>query len=92
MTKADLIDSIFDELRGDASKAVIGKVLEALVSVSTQTLEKGDSVSFTGLGKLEVVQRAARKGRNPRTGEEIEIPASNAVKFSCSKTLKSVLN
>ena len=92
MTKADLIDLTFDELRGDASKAVIGKVLEGLVSVSTQALKKGEDVPLTGLGKFEAVQRAARTGRNPRTGDVIDIPASVAVKLSCSKTLKDALN
>lgn len=92
MTKADFINSIFDELRGDASKAVIGKVLEALVSVGTQALKKEESVPLTGFGNFKVVQRAARKGRNPRTGNVIDIPASVVVKFSCSKTLKDALN
>lgn len=91
MTKADFINSIFDELRGDASKAVIGKVLEALVSVGTQVLKKGEAVPLTGLGSFKTVQRQARKGRNPRTGDIIDIPARIAVNFSCSKTLKDAL-
>ena len=92
MTKADLITAVQKEVGEDVSKVVIGNVLDALVLVSTQTLKDGEAVPLTGLGKFECVKRQARKGRNPRTGDVIDIPSSNAVKFSCSKTLKDALN
>ncbi len=54
----------------------------------SSTLEKGDDISFVGFGSFKVVERAAREGRNPGTGEKIQIPASKTVKFTPSKLLK----
>ncbi len=91
MTKADLIDVLEIEASGP-SKADIGRVLDALPRVIADRLGKGEVVSIANLGRFAAVKRAARKGRNPQTGESIDIPACVAVKFSCSKTLKDALN
>ena len=54
-------------------------------------MQAGDAVTFTGFGSFKIAQRAARKGRNPRTGKEINIPAGNAVKFTPGKALKEAV-
>lgn len=92
MTKADLIAAVQVETGDDVSKVVVGKVLDGLSSVITAALGKGEDIPLSGIGKLSSVKREARKGRNPRTGDTIDIPACTAVKFSCSKTLKDALN
>ena len=91
MTKADLIDVLEIEA-GGVSKADIGRVLDALPRVIAHLLSKGEVVPIANLGKFSTVKREPRKGRNPQTGESIDIPACVAVKFSCSKTLKDALN
>lgn len=93
MTKADLISAVQMEVGDDvASKAVVGKVLNGLSSVIAHGLAQGESIPLSDIGKFSPVKREARKGRNPKTGEAIDIPACTAVKFSCSKTLKDALN
>jgi DNA-binding protein HU-beta len=64
---------------------------DGLFTLLAETLKKGDSVAISGFGSFKVVERKARKGRNPRTGEEIRIPASKAVKFTPGKALKERL-
>lgn len=93
MTKADLIAAVQAEV-GDtvASKAVVGKILDGLSSVIAHGLAQGETVPLNDIGRFSPVKREARKGRNPNTGEPIDIPACNAVKFVCSKTLKDALN
>lgn len=95
MNKAELIEEISDRL--GIHKAVIASVLDSLAAVTTEHLSSGDAfvvreVALPGLGKLKTVHRAARTGRNPATGAEIEIPARFAVKFSAGKALDSALN
>ena len=80
MTKADLVDKIH-------AKAV----LDAAISVLSETIANGEQVSFTGFGSFKVVERSERKGRNPRTGEECLIPASRVVKFTPGKALKEAV-
>ena len=91
MTKAELVDQIRAKA-GLASKAQAERVLNATLDSLTDALKSGNSVTFTGFGSFKVVQRAARKGRNPRTGKEINIPASKAVKFTAGKLLKEEVN
>ena len=92
MTKAELIDAIKAELGDAATKATIQKVLQAAGSVCRQALAKGESFSsLGGLGSFKVVERPARQGRNPRTGEKMTIPARKVVKFTASKTTKDAL-
>jgi DNA-binding protein HU-beta len=86
MKKEDLLKLVAaqaDITNADARKAV-QEVLEGISSA----LETGDSVSLIGFGSFKVVKRAAREGRNPQTGETIQIPASKAVKFTVGKLLK----
>jgi DNA-binding protein HU-beta len=90
MTKADLIESLSDRLglvKIDAERVVDG-VLDAIV----EALKQGDPVNISGFGKFAVSTRAARTGRNPKTGEAIEISAARSAKFKLGKQLKESLN
>ncbi len=90
MNKADLIDAVAEA--ADLSKAEAGRAVEALVNAVTGALKKGDQVSIVGFGSFLVRQREARKGRNPKTGESIDIPASKAPAFKAGKALKDAVN
>jgi DNA-binding protein HU-beta len=90
MTKADLIESVAAKLdlpKGQAERAV-NLVFEDVV----KALRNGDKVNISGFGTFAVSERKARTGRNPKTGESIEIPASKSAKFKAGKTLKDSLN
>ena len=90
MTKADLIESIsakIDLPKGQAERAV-QLVFEDIV----QALRNGDKVNISGFGTVAVSERKARTGRNPKTGEPIDIPASKSAKFKPGKSLKDELN
>ena len=78
--------------RADISKSTAGDALEAVLSGIESSLGKGDSVTLVGFGTFSVSHRAARDGRNPRTGETIKIKASNLAKFKAGKALKDALN
>ena len=89
MTKADLIESVAAKLdlpKGQAERAV-HLVFEDIV----KALRNGDKVNITGFGTFAVSDRKARTGRNPKTGESIEIPASKSAKFKAGKSLKDEL-
>ena len=86
MNKADLIAAIAAKT-GETKKSAEASV-NALVDVITEALVKGDKVQLVGFGSFEVRKRAARKGRNPQTKEEIKIPASKAPVFKAGKALK----
>ncbi len=89
MNKSELIDALRDATgvtRADAERSV-----EALINTITNTLKKGDQVSIAGLGIFEAKMRAGRTGRNPRTGESIEIPAMRVPKFRAAKALKDAV-
>lgn len=92
MTKQELIDAINKAAtsRHDAgvSKAVIAAVLDTLGDVAQAEMQQGGEVTLPGLGKLSVKPRAARTGRNPATGEEMQIAAKNVPHFSAAKALK----
>ena len=90
MNKADLIAAIAAKT-GDTKKVAEASV-NAFVDVVTETLKKGDKVQLVGFGSFEVRKRAARKGRNPQTKEEIKIPASKAPVFKAGKSLKDLVN
>ncbi len=90
MNKTELINAVAakaDISRKDADKAVCA-VIDAMIGA----LKTGEKVQIVGFGGFEVKERAARMARNPRTGEEIEIPASKAVSFKPGKGLKEELN
>jgi len=89
MTKAELIAKVAEKSK--LTKAAAGKALAALIEAVEATLEAGDKFTLTGFGTFEVLNRAARNGRNPRTGKAIKIPASKVVKFRVGKTLKDAV-
>ena len=90
MTKAELIAAIATKT-GETKKDAEA-TLNAFVNVVSETLAKGDKVQLVGFGSFEVRKRAARKGRNPQTKEEIKIPASKAPVFKAGKALKDLVN
>lgn len=93
MTKTQLIDELhvrLDEKYG-YSKGVIRAVLEQLPDVVMTGLHEDGEVVLPGIGKLKIARRAARTGRNPRTGETIEIPARPAAKFVPAKPFKTAI-
>ena len=90
MNKQDLIDAIAKA--SGLSKAAAGRALDATTATVTKTLKKGDSVTLIGFGTFKVSKRAARNGRNPRTGATIKIAARKAPVFTAGKALKDALN
>lgn len=90
MNKAELIDAL--ATRTDLTKADAGRAIDGLTEIITETLTKGDTVSLIGFGNFSVGERAARTGRNPKTGEELTIAASKAPKFSAGAKLKAAVN
>ena len=90
MNKNDLIDAIATE--ADISKASAGRALDAAISAITDALSKQETVSLVGFGTFAVKHRAAREGRNPRSGETIQIAASNNPSFKAGKALKDACN
>lgn len=90
MNKAELIAAIAAKT-GDTKKGAEAS-LNAFVDVVEEALIKGDKVQLVGFGSFEVRKRAARKGRNPQTKEEIRIPASKAPVFKAGKALKDLVN
>lgn len=90
MNKNDLIASVADA--ADLSKADAGKAVDAVFDAISGALSSGGDVRLVGFGTFSVANRAATKGRNPRTGEEIDIPASKQPKFKAGKGLKDAVN
>lgn len=89
MNKAALADKVHDVLGG--TKADAERAVEAMIDGIVEGLKKGDEVSIAGLGIFEAKTRAARTGRNPRTGESIQIPAMRVPKFRAAKALKDAV-
>ncbi len=90
MNKTDLIDYIADS--ADLSKSAAARAIEAMISAVTASLKKDDNVTLVGFGTFSVSKRAARSGRDPRTGEAIQIEAAIVPKFKPGKALKDALN
>ena len=90
MNKSDLVAAIAAKT-GDTKKSA-EETLNAFIDVVTEALVKGEKVQLVGFGSFEVRKRAARKGRNPQTKEEIKIPASKAPVFKAGKALKDLVN
>ena len=90
MNKAELIDAVSG--RASLPKTDATKAVEAVFESITAALRSGDSVAVLGFGTFAVKARAARPGRNPRTKEAIEIPASNVPGFKAGKALKDAVN
>ncbi len=79
------------ELKRSVNKADVSAVLKALAVTLREPLKQGDSINLPGIGTFKAVERAARTGRNPRTGEQISIPARRQVKFVPGKSLSEAL-
>jgi len=90
MNKAELVDAVANA--ANLSKADAGRAVDAVVNSVTAALKKGEQVSVVGFGTFGVKHRAARSGRNPRTGETIAIKASNVPGFKAGKALKDAVN
>lgn len=90
MNKSELIDAIADS--ADISKAAAGRAVDAVVESITGALQKGDQVTLIGFGTFSVKERAARTGRNPQTGAEIQIAAAKIPSFKAGKALKDAVN
>ncbi|GBQ26552.1 histone-like DNA-binding protein HU [Acetobacter estunensis NRIC 0472] len=89
MNTSELIAAIAE--RADLSKADARKALDATFEVITGAVKKGDAVAVKDFGKFDLRERAARKGRNPQTGETIDIAASRSLGFTAAKALKDAL-
>jgi DNA-binding protein HU-beta len=90
MNKANLIETIASS--ADITKAAATKALDSFIESVTATLQAGDSVTLPGFGSFAVKERSAREGRNPRTGETIQIAASKVPAFKAGKQLKDAVN
>ena len=89
MTKADLVEAIAEQ--ADLKKADAERALAAFVDTVAIALSRGQSLQITGFGTFEPRKRAARKARNPQTGEEIDVPATTVPAFRAGKSLKDVV-
>lgn len=89
MNKSDLVDAVAAE--SGLTKADAAKAVDALFNAVTDALKKGDEVRLVGFGTFAVSERAARTGKNPRTGEALEIAASKQPKFKPGKALKDAV-
>lgn len=85
MNKAELVEAMAED--AGLSKADAKKALDGFINTTTKALKKGDRVALVGFGSFSVSERAARKGRNPQTGKEIDIKAKKVVKFKAGADL-----
>jgi DNA-binding protein HU-beta len=90
MNKTELIEAVADN--ADISKADAGRAVDAVIASITKALKKGDAVTLVGFGTFQVRERAARTGRNPKTGDAIKIDASKNPAFKAGKALKDAVN
>ena len=90
MNKAELIDAIAE--KANASKAATAVLLNATLEAIAESLVKGENVQLIGFGTFSVNERAARTGRNPQTGNELEIAAKNVARFKAGTALDSAMN
>ena len=90
MNKQDLVAKVAQQT--DISKTKAAEAVDAVIDAIKASLKKGDDVRLVGFGTFSVAKRAATTGRNPRTGEPINIPASKQPKFKAGKELKEALN
>ncbi|UOR12115.1 HU family DNA-binding protein [Halobacillus amylolyticus] len=89
MNKTELVNKVAED--SELSKKNAGKAVDSILESITEALSNEDSVQILGFGNFEVKERSARKGRNPQTGEEIEIAASKAPGFKPGKSLKEAV-
>ena len=90
MTKSEFIDQVSD--RAGLSKKDASDAVDAVLATIEDALKRGSDVTFSGFGKFSVSHRSAREGRNPATGERIQIAASKVPKFSAGAALKKAVN
>lgn len=90
MGKIEFIKAVAE--KADVTQIEAKKLIEAVLETITQSLEQGEEVQFVGFGSFKLAERAARTGRNPNTGETMEIPASKFVTFKSGNLLKSRVN
>ena len=90
MNKQELIDAVADEAGVEKSSAA--ETIDAVLATVSKTVAAGESVQLIGLGTFATGARAARSGRNPKTGETIEIPAAKTVKFTAGKAFKDAVS
>jgi len=90
VNKTELIEAV--ATAADLPKAAAGRALDAMVESITDALKEGDQVVLVGFGTFSVKERAARTGRNPQTGDPIEIKAANIPSFKAGKALKDAVN
>ena len=89
MSKQEFVDRVASET--DLSKKEAGAAVDAVLKTIEDELKSGGEVSFTGFGKLHVSQRGAREGRNPRTGETMQIAATKVPRFTAGSGLKKAI-
>ncbi|MBV9915089.1 MAG: HU family DNA-binding protein [Solirubrobacterales bacterium] len=89
MTKSEFVDQVAD--RAGLSRKDAGEAVEAVLETIEEALKRGSDVTFSGFGKFSVSQRSAREGRNPATGEKIEIAAGKVPKFTAGAGLKKAI-
>ena len=90
MTKAEIVESVYE--RVGFSKKEAADMVEMIFDLMKEILEKGEKIKISGFGNFAVKEKKARKGRNPQTGEEIEIAPRRVLTFRPSQTLKKLLN
>lgn len=90
MNKSELVNTIAKD--ADVKKEVAYRTLDATINIITSTLKKGDSVTLVGFGSFQVRERAARDGRNPKTGDKMRIQSSKSPVFKAGKLLKDSVN
>lgn len=90
MGKPEFIKAVAE--MADVSQVEAKKVIDAALEVITQSLEQGEAVQFVGFGSFRLAERTARTGRNPQTGEALEVPASKFVTFRTGNVLKERIN
>ena len=90
MNRADLVNHVADI--ASLPKAATGKAVDAVFEAIRDAMVRGEEFTQVGFGSFSVTERPAREGRNPKTGETIQIPAGKVLKFKAGKVLKSVVN
>ena len=89
MTKSEFVDQVAS--RADLGKNEAGKAVDAVLDVIQEALQRGSDITFSGFGKFHVAERGAREGRNPRTGETMQIAASKVPRFTAGSGLKKAI-
>jgi DNA-binding protein HU-beta len=90
MTKAELVDKVAKD--AEITKKAASAALDSAMAAIKEAVKAGEAVTLIGFGTFKMAERAAREGRNPRTGKKMKIPAKNVVKFSAGKAFKESLN